>query len=604
MARINGSVSQRSDSYSFYIDWSESKASNYIETNQTTVSATAYIYCSNHTAYASGLAQKLIIDGTEFTATKTVNLSSGVTVALVSGSKTITHNADGKKSITISANCDLPYGSGWGPNGGSASGIAELTSIPRQANISSAPNFNDEENPTITYSNPAGNAVDSLQACISLTGSEDDIVYRNISKTGSSYTFNLTTAERNVLRNATSGNSRKVKFFVRTGISGTTYYSSIERTLSIVNANPTFSNFTYKDVGSVSTQLTGNNQIVISNYNEIKITIPAGNKAVAKKGATMSKYRVVCGNKSAEASYSSSSDINLTLSYVTNRTFTVYAIDSRGNSTAVTKSVAEWRNYSDIAIKTGTAERTGGVGKETKLIFEGTFWKTEEQLDFGAVANEITLCQYRYKKSNESNYSEPVSITPIISNDKFSFSSIIKGDLDTEGFNISNSFNIEITVKDKIKTSVYNVLLGTGIPAIAIHKNGVAFGAPYNEDEGGLVQVGEKNILGQKVLWDDYLYMNASQTVNVPISQQTHGIMLMFCAYSDGQPHNWNWANFVILKKEAEILNGAGRTFPMGGSQGIDATKYIYIYPNKIEGNDANQQGNSKNYALRKIIGF
>ena len=113
MARINGNVSRNSDSYSFYIEWSESKASDYITTNKTTVSATAYIYCSNHTAYSSGLSQSLTIDGEQFTDTKYVSLSPGVTVALVSGSKTITHNADGKKSITISADCDLPYGSGW-----------------------------------------------------------------------------------------------------------------------------------------------------------------------------------------------------------------------------------------------------------------------------------------------------------------------------------------------------------------------------------------------------------------------------------------------------------------------------------------------------------
>ena len=113
MATINGSVSQRADSYSFYIEWSENKASDYISTNKTTVTATAWIACSAHTAWASGLAQKLVIDGTEFTATKTVDLSSGVKVALVTGSKTITHNTDGSKKITISADCDLPDGSGW-----------------------------------------------------------------------------------------------------------------------------------------------------------------------------------------------------------------------------------------------------------------------------------------------------------------------------------------------------------------------------------------------------------------------------------------------------------------------------------------------------------
>lgn len=114
----------------------------------------------------------------------------------------------------------------------------------------------------------------------------------------------------------------------------------------------------------------------------------------------------------------------------------------------------------------------------------------------------------------------------------------------------------------------------------------------------------EKLLIGQTLLWDDYLYMNASQTINVPISEQKNGVMLMFCAYSNGEPHNWNWANFVILKKEAEIMNGAGRVFPMGNAEGIEATKYIYIYSDKIEGNDKNQQGNSANYVLRKIIGF
>ena len=111
MARINGSVSQRSDSYSFYIDWSESNVS--VANNTSKVTATVYVYCSAHNAYAADQAQKLVIDGTTFTATKTINLSSGVTVTLVSGSKTITHSADGSKKITISADCNLPDGGGW-----------------------------------------------------------------------------------------------------------------------------------------------------------------------------------------------------------------------------------------------------------------------------------------------------------------------------------------------------------------------------------------------------------------------------------------------------------------------------------------------------------
>ncbi len=128
MARIDGSVAQRGDSYSFFIDWSESVDN---DNNRSTVYATAYIYCSKHTAYASGLAQKLVIDGTEFTNTASVNLSSGVTVALISGSKTISHDSNGSKSIGISADCALPNGNGWGPLWGSAYAEVSLTNIPR-----------------------------------------------------------------------------------------------------------------------------------------------------------------------------------------------------------------------------------------------------------------------------------------------------------------------------------------------------------------------------------------------------------------------------------------------------------------------------------------
>ena len=259
--------------------------------------------------------------------------------------------------------------------------------------------------------------------------------------------------------------------------------------------------------------MTGNNQILINNYNVLKVTISTANKAVAKNSATMVKYRLVCGSKSVEESYSSSADVTLTLGYVTSMTFIVYAIDSRGNSTAVTKSVAEWKNYSDIVIKTGSAVRTDGVGKETTLTFEGTLWKTEEQLDFGAVANEITLCQYKYKKSNESEYGEPIDIVPNVSEGKFSFSSVIQGDAGAEGFNLSNSFNIQITVKDKIKTAIYDILLGSGTPAIAIHRNGVAFGEPYDENMGGHLQLDGARIIESGVNSNGYYVKFADGTM-------------------------------------------------------------------------------------------
>lgn len=114
----------------------------------------------------------------------------------------------------------------------------------------------------------------------------------------------------------------------------------------------------------------------------------------------------------------------------------------------------------------------------------------------------------------------------------------------------------------------------------------------------------QKESMQQTVLWDDYLYMNSSQTINVNIAEQKHGVLLMFSAYSNGEPKNWHWSSHIILKKEVELLNGGGRTFLVGGEGALDAFKYLYLHPNKIVGSDVNQEGSSKGYVLRKIIGF
>jgi hypothetical protein len=80
-------------------------------------------------------AHSLWIDGTEFTANNSVDMNPETTPQLlVSGSKTITHNADGSKSINISASgyiCKIDPRPSYTPYSGSASGTATLTTITR-----------------------------------------------------------------------------------------------------------------------------------------------------------------------------------------------------------------------------------------------------------------------------------------------------------------------------------------------------------------------------------------------------------------------------------------------------------------------------------------
>lgn len=264
------------------------------------------------------------------------------------------------------------------------------TFIPRKANLTSAPNFNDEENPTINYSNPAGAAVEKLQACIaSSDGLTIYVPYRDITKVGSegettlSYTFNLTTAEKNALRNATpNSNELKVKFYIETTLNGVIQEprSSLEKTLTIKNPSPTL-NPTAADEGVNSFTLTGDANKIIKYWNYVKVN--SGGAAV--KGATIKSQKIVCGSKSINSGSGYFSNVETA-------DFTFSITDSRGNTTTQTlkKTLI---NYVKLTCNLATKNPT----TDGKMYFKisGNYFNGS----FGKVANTL-LVQYRYKQDD------------------------------------------------------------------------------------------------------------------------------------------------------------------------------------------------------------
>ena len=144
----------------------------------------------------------------------------------------ITHNADGTKSVSFSGSFNA---TAWGIVL-SVSGSADLPTIPRYATLTDAPNFNDLDNPEITYSNPAGSSITYLQACICDTSGQVIYApYRDISKTETSYTFELTETERNNLRSACTGDSMDVRLAIKSSFGDGWDYSSLDKTFTVVN---------------------------------------------------------------------------------------------------------------------------------------------------------------------------------------------------------------------------------------------------------------------------------------------------------------------------------------------------------------------------------
>ena len=240
------------------------------------------------------------------------------------GERTVTigHDAKGEKTVTLSGEWCSAISGGWAPYSLSVSGSVTLPTIPRKAEITSAPDFTDMDNPTVYYNNPAGTAASSVEICISLTGAKDDVPYRAMDRSGGSYIFNLTDGERATLRNATV-NSRTVSFMVRTVLGGTTYYASATKTFTVTSNSAT--------IPAESIALSPESALAApfsSLYIQRKTKVSIKHTASGRFGASIQQYRAAVDGKTYDGQ-SAESDY---LKTAGDLTVTGTATDSRGFS--------------------------------------------------------------------------------------------------------------------------------------------------------------------------------------------------------------------------------------------------------------------------------
>ena len=383
-----------------------SSTSNGTEANTSTVTASLQVSRTagyTTTGYWNGSLQ---VGGTtkSFTLHKAV---SGNWVTLLTITATVNHGADGVGSCYIHGKIYGPSGTTMATTSATGSETVSLDLIPRQAVMTSATDFNDEENPVITYTNPLGAAVPSLQAGISLDGTSTcAVAYRNVDKTAGTDTLELTEAERNVLRAAvTSGNTRTVWIYLRTRIGETYYYSPMSKTLTIKNPHPTISP-TITDSNSTTVALTGNSKKLVRYYSNAAITIGAA----AVKQATLISQKVTCGNKSLTA--------NGTINAVESGVFTFTAIDSRGNSTEI-EAHPTFVDYIKLTcnLENNKLDADGNMTVAvTGKCFNGSFGTTSNGLS--------VFCRY---KAAGGSYSNWTTMTVVRYGDKYTATANLTG---------------------------------------------------------------------------------------------------------------------------------------------------------------------------------
>lgn len=612
---------------------------------------------------------KLTIDGTTKTVNRDANFHWGESIGysgiMASGQRAVDCDGNGyydavTGSLTISSELWLNYFDSEGNDGigeddsvssSWKTGTFSMSSIPRKEPkvwVSDATNFTDEENPVIYYNKTylAGqNSNDKLEACISFTGAEDDIPYREVpynftlnNSNTASYTFMLTDEERKTLRQKAKNGVNVVRFYIKTTKykTGEVFWHYLDRNFTIVNGEPTL-NPAIRDVNARTLELTGNANKLIRYYSDVYFDTGA----VAKKEATIASQYVTNGSKTIrDTSTGIIEDID-------SNTFYFGMTDSR-NASVKDFIVVDLVPYTKLTAYID--EATLDVNGNLTFTVKGNYYDGS----FGARNNSLEVEYSLQENDGDINWT---IIEPAINSSSGTYSATHT----IEGLQYNSKYTLVVNVIDEVTSIQTNPKVISSNPVfdwsetdfkhntdVYLNIDTKLIGYDVNNNELEMAQVDSENrkvvladsngyteikgetinlitdslmLNGQglggnnKVLWSGESHLNGNQSavLSERVSAQANGIVLVFSLYRNGAAENVSINSFFVSKKEVELLEGAPHSFFMLINSGFSVigAKYLYIYDNAIAGHETNTSSSANNgitfnnsmFVLRYVIG-
>lgn len=600
----NLSLEHSSSSVSFQgkLEWTST--SNGSTANSSNVVVKLYARKQGSSQATSGTFKgSITIDGTKTTFSQNKSVQNSW-VLISTSSKTVSHNANGTKSITIAGEVGSVSGTTLANIKSTGSTSITLDTIPRYATIQNVSITNDESPIYIDINTPAYSSYTSLQVCVSKDNYSPIDNWRTIPLSGTpvqmvseTYILNATELNSIYISNTTTNNAT-IYFIVRSTLNGTTQTSKVSKTLQIVNASPEFTsaNMSYEDANSSIVAITGDNQKIVQSLSTLQInwTTPT-----FKKGATLQEMTFYFTGGVSDYFTSSNTSGNHTYSGTINgQNINVHITceDSRGN----------YATPVDITIPVllyQTPEISSYIRRENN--YEDTTY-IDGHVSISPVdsINSLQTFKYRYSQYGTGTWS--------------AWSNLTEGTTETVSLNKDYQWEIQIEASDKFTTAplysyivqkgVFPLFIDTDLNSVGINcfpTNYTSLESAYLilsrgtiraigdlETDSDIKQLGH-SIFENKVLWSGGLYMNELHTATLTenVSSQRHGIVLVWSGYSGGVG-NYNWhCNFVPKEAVAlaNSLGGNGFCFEMGSSKvSIFGTKYVYIYDDRIVGNADN----------------
>lgn len=348
-------------------------------------------------------------------------------------------------------------------------------------------------------------------------------------------TVTLTAAQRTtILEYMASKKSFTATFYLTTYSGSTQIGSTVSKTATIQTTSgtsaPTFSGFTHKDSDKSGTvDITGNDQIYIKGYSSLQIVI--GTRS-AKNEASISSYKVTVGSDSK--SFTTTTIEYGTIGVSGNVTLKVEVIDSRGYSTAITKTLTVI-DYEDIFITDYTIRRKNEVEATVQLAFSGDI--APITIDNEA-QNGVVSAKFRYAP-NGGSWSGWSNLTIAETTRNFEYATLaLSNSSGVLEFDPNSQYTIDIKITDRLSSDTMTIILNKGIPLVAFRAKKVGINTPDPQDaldvregnirmngyviQGFVAELGNTEDLHDLIhngIWTQHLNANASTDRHYPVAK-------------------------------------------------------------------------------------
>lgn len=394
MAQFSGNIgisTGQTDKYSLLLDVSEKSYS--IENNTSTVEW--WVGIRSNTAYHNhyGLAETytVVINGsTVHSAVHKPTVGNGQTVWVASGTATVGHNADGSKTVAVSASFNNADRGTYLPTTGSCSGSLKLTTIPR-ATVPSIDKPSLDCGSVIKFTGTSASSNFSHKLYSSWNGTEKLIATLDKGSTAVSYSYTIPTDWEKNMPNTTSA----IATFILETLNGNTVIGrkSINATVQVRSGIvPTVGNPTIEDTNSISKAMG----LYVQSQSCIKFTIPTS----GNQGSTITSV----STKFNDQTYSGSTFTTQAIQNSGTLTYTITVTDSRGRTATKSGSINVVA-YNPPSLTNVSAKRANSSYAVDES--SGTYALLHFKVGFTSLSNKnVTSFYIQYRASGATSWTK------------------------------------------------------------------------------------------------------------------------------------------------------------------------------------------------------